>query len=350
MKKTLLSLIPAIALVLTLGLFTHTVSAQERQAPKAVWTLDGKTLNDFECFLDGGVKKEDVFKLEDGILKVGGTPFGWLAPKDLKLRNFVLTAEICYPTDDPNVNSGFFLRMTDGEDRPTPAFLPPCIECQLQTQNMGHLFGFHGHTLIGAAERYDYRPRSVDGEKVRAELHRVKNVKNAQKPGKEGALVLSAADKGASTQRWTVDEADYVLSGDNELDLGIAKILSNHTTLRSCFNYVVGFKYRSGNKYGKRVLGDEVTKAMAKEMIARHSGNCYRFAALFSWLARGLGYDTTVRAGYVPSASGGRAPHGWVEVHMGGRTYLCDPDLAHEIPGHKWYMTTYGGAPVWYSR
>lgn len=185
MKKTLLSLIPAIALVLTLGLFTHTVSAQERQAPKAVWTLDGKTLNDFECFLDGGVKKEDVFKLEDGILKVGGTPFGWLAPKDLKLRNFVLTAEICYPTDDPNVNSGFFLRMTDGEDRPTPAFLPPCIECQLQTQNMGHLFGFHGHTLIGAAERYDYRPRSVDGEKVRAELHRVKNVKNAQKPGKE---------------------------------------------------------------------------------------------------------------------------------------------------------------------
>ena len=168
--------------------------------------------------------------------------------------------------------------------------------------------------------------------------------------GKAGLRLVSSADTGNTSQRWKLVESDYGLSGDYELDAGIAKILQSHKTLRSCFNYVVSFKYRSGNKYGKTTLGDAVTRGMAKEMIRNHGGNCYRFASLFSWLARGLGYQTNVKAGYVPSARGGWAPHGWVELYIGGKTYICDPDLAHELPGHNWYMTTYGGAPVSYSR
>ena len=168
--------------------------------------------------------------------------------------------------------------------------------------------------------------------------------------GKNGARVKSRAGKGAASQSWTIAKSDYSLTGDRALDASIAKILKNHTTLSSCFSYVVHFSYRSGSKYGKAVFSDKTTRSMAKEMIQRHSGNCYRFAALFSWLARGLGYKTNVRAGYVPSASGGWAPHGWVEVYVNGKTYVCDPDLAHEMPGHHWFMTTYGGAPCSYSR
>ena len=176
------------------------------------------------------------------------------------------------------------------------------------------------------------------------------NVLGVTNAGKNGAAVQSVVDEEAKVQRWSIEKADYSLTGDYALDASIQKILSTHKTLRSCFNYVVSFKYRSGSKYGKYKLSDSTTSKMAKEMISHHSGNCYRFAALFSWLARGLGYHTTVRAGSVPSASGGWAPHGWVEVHKNGKTYVCDPDLAHELPGHNWYMTTYSSAPVSYNR
>ena len=83
-------------------------------------------------------------------------------------------------------------------------------------------------------------------------------------------------------------------------------------------------------------------------MLDHGSGNCYRFASLFNWLARGLGYDARVVSGWVPSASGGAAPHGWVEIVLDGKTYGCDPDLAHELPGRNWYMFTYAGAPTTY--
>ena len=35
---------------------------------------------------------------------------------------------------------------------------------------------------------------------------------------------------------------------------------------------------------------------------------------------------------------------------MNGKTYICDPDLSHEMPGHKWFLTTYSSAPTTYGR
>lgn len=47
---------------------------------------------------------------------------------------------------------------------------------------------------------------------------------------------------------------------------------------------------------------------------------------------------------------GGRSPHGWVEVYQNGTTYVCDPDLQLEMPGHNWFMVTYADAPLSYGR
>jgi len=160
-------------------LFTGSVRADDGE-----WInlLDGKSLDDFDCYLaDGGIK-ENVYKLENGILKVSGNPFGWLSPKGA-YKNFIFETEIFYPTDDPKANSGIFLRIAEPENRPEPLFLPPCIECQLLTQNIGHLFGFHGHTLIGASDRYTYRARKEANGNVAPELHKLLHVKNAQKEG-----------------------------------------------------------------------------------------------------------------------------------------------------------------------
>lgn len=140
------------------------------------------------------------------------------------------------------------------------------------------------------------------------------------------------------------------LSGDEWLDRKIHLILADHKTLRSCFNYVAGLRYINGSKFyaNPHVLSNKVTASYAKEMLRNGGGNCYRFACLFNWLAKGLGYDSRVISGWVPSASSGRAPHGWVEIKQNGRTFVCDPDMAKEIPSRNWYMNTYATAPLTY--
>lgn len=121
-------------------------------------------------------------------------------------------------------------------------------------------------------------------------------------------------------------------------------IVSRGTNLRTLFNYVASYPYRNGSK---NPTGNW-SVPFALEMYRNGGGNCYRYAALFCELAKAVGYDARVVAGSVPSYSAGWAPHGWVEIRMNGTTYVCDPDLQHEIPSRNWYMFTYGQAPTNY--
>lgn len=139
------------------------------------------------------------------------------------------------------------------------------------------------------------------------------------------------------------------ISGNATLDRSLREIYTARgTDLQTLFNYVVSFPYYSGNKLATGATGWDIPYAI--EMYQNGGGNCYRYAALFCWLARGLGYDANVVAGSVPSYSGWNNPHGWVEIHIDGTTYVCDPDLKHENPGYNWYMVTYDNAPTWYYR
>ena len=149
--------------------------------------------------------------------------------------------------------------------------------------------------------------------------------------------------KGASFSVSSSEVAN--ISGNGTLDRYLREIYANHgTDLYSLFNYVANYPYYSGSKYPT----GEWSIPFAIEMYQNGGGNCYRYAALFCWLARGLGYDANVVAGSVPSYSGYNNPHGWVEIHQNGVTYVCDPDLKHENPGYNWYMVTYDNAPTWY--
>lgn len=173
----------------------------------------------------------------------------------------------------------------------------------------------------------------------------------AQSSGKRGSNVRQNRATGARTQLWTLEKVGkYSLSGNATLDKRVATILRTHIDLRSAYNWVVHHAYREGQRYysNPHVLPDTRTISLANDFIAHGSGNCYRFACTFSWLARGLGYSTRVISGWVAAAGGGSAPHGWVEVDVGGRTYVCDPDLQHELPAYNWFMTTYGTSPTAY--
>ena len=76
--------------------------------------------------------------------------------------------------------------------------------------------------------------------------------------------------------------------------------------------------------------------ALAVEMFTFWRGNCYRYAACFACVAVIAGH----RARVVLGTTAGN-PHGWVEVLVGKRWLLCDPDaqMAEKLlPDYAAYM------------
>lgn len=74
-------------------------------------------------------------------------------------------------------------------------------------------------------------------------------------------------------------------------------------------------------------------------------GNCYCYAAAFYYLALGLGYDAQFIQGQVGLARGGYGPHGWVMIHTGDGSYICDPESQADIGRYNFYMQPVG-SPV----
>ena len=105
----------------------------------------------------------------------------------------------------------------------------------------------------------------------------------------------------------------------------------------------------AGEVLSNGIVSKQKTINYALYAFRNHRGDCYYYASALKWLAIACGYSAEVRAGHVPSASMGLAPHGWTEVYSGGTTYICDPNLAVDIGGgYNWYMVTYASAPVQY--
>ncbi|NLQ12293.1 hypothetical protein HGI81_00260 [Olsenella sp. KGMB02461] len=123
--------------------------------------------------------------------------------------------------------------------------------------------------------------------------------------------------------------------------------LGGHTdgALKRAYDYVASFPYQKGST---NPTGDW-SGPFALEMYRNGRGNCYRYASLFCWLARGLGYSIDVHAGSV-MLSRGPAVHGWTELYLNGQTYVVDPDMQHAYPNRNFYMTTYATAPIYYLR
>ncbi|MGN0155238.1 MAG: transglutaminase domain-containing protein [Lachnospiraceae bacterium] len=101
---------------------------------------------------------------------------------------------------------------------------------------------------------------------------------------------------------------------------------SQSKKLSKCYYYLArNYKYKRSytNLYPKA----KDMKAMAKSMFSSKSGNCHRYAACFAYIAKVLGYDSKVVVGKVSGNHGGMTPHGWTEVKVDGKWYVCDPDM-----------------------
>ncbi|MCL2606732.1 MAG: transglutaminase domain-containing protein, partial [Coriobacteriia bacterium] len=68
-----------------------------------------------------------------------------------------------------------------------------------------------------------------------------------------------------------------------------------------------------------------------------NQGNCFNFAARFGFLAQAIGYDATIVRGHV-RGRGGPIRHGWVEIRIGNRTFVYDPQLELQMGVSLYHM------------
>jgi hypothetical protein len=113
--------------------------------------------------------------------------------------------------------------------------------------------------------------------------------------------------------------------------------------LRNAFNYAASLSYYRAVSVP---ASGQHLEEYAKFGFENGKGNCYVMAAVFCRMAKELGYECYLVEGYVPKRGGGTTVHGWTEVVIDGRTYVCDPDFTNET-GKNGYMITYGTSGTW---
>jgi uncharacterized protein YjdB len=113
--------------------------------------------------------------------------------------------------------------------------------------------------------------------------------------------------------------------------------------LRNAFNYAASLSYYGGVPVP---AAGQHLEEYAKYGFTYGKGNCYVMAAVFCRMARELGYECYLVEGYVPRRGGGITVHGWTEIVINGKTYVCDPDFTNETKRNG-YMITYGTSGTW---
>ena len=147
--------------------------AQEKAAPKNLFDERDLAKWDFHV-AEEGIKVTDVFSFSnDGVLNCTGKPFGYLAAPSI-YKNYKLSVEYVWPDGVEPTNSGVFLRINA---QPKESFLPRGIEAQLQHNNAGDLWAFHGMRINGPKDRHTDNPNHVIGP-----ITGVKKIEGAEKP------------------------------------------------------------------------------------------------------------------------------------------------------------------------
>ena len=170
--------------------------------------------------------------------------------------------------------------------------------------------------------------------------------------GKRNGANVCVAKAGASAAGWAlVPHAAYSLTGSAKLDRAVSKVLEKKTTLWAAFEHVaLDYDYKGQNEiWSGTFLSKKVTARYAWDMYKNKEGNCYRYAALFCVLARGLDYDARARVGYVYIPKSDRnQPHGWVEIREDGEDFIYDAESPKDNAGsaESYYRITYDDNPL----
>lgn len=186
------------------------------------------------------------------------------------------------------------------------------------------------------------------GESLKDEI---RNVVNSQAEGNLTEWQVPGAHFVHTPQgvMWR-DEKGNITAPDTEIKKLAAAVVEACTTgemrqerqLKECFDFFVN---SSEYERSMEVPTGDWTSKYAVEMLQNGKGNCYRYAAAFAYIAKGLGYDTKICLGTVTSSLGGRTPHAWTEVKVGDNWYIYDTEM-QGAKGSGYYKRTYKNYPA----
>ena len=123
-------------------------------------------------------------------------------------------------------------------------------------------------------------------------------------------------------------------SAGTKLDEAVTKIVDKQVKskdsakkkLKKLFTYVQK-EYDYGRKTGFEAY-DGWEKDYALEMFEDKKGSCYHYAAAYAFLAKkATGYSVRIGVGQTDGFSGNLQKHAWAEVKIGGKWYICDPNM-----------------------
>lgn len=126
---------------------------------------------------------------------------------------------------------------------------------------------------------------------------------------------------------------------------------SKSQKLKACYKALSDTgKYKYQRFYGENPKAKDMAD-YAKYMFKNKRGNCFRYAACYAYIARVLGYDSRVVVGEITRLGGGRTPHGWTEVKVGGKWYIFDTNMQiHTSSPYFYYRKTVHPCRVWVTR
>ena len=173
------------------------VMAVSEETPEPVQLFDGESLDGWKVHHVGDAGEENVWYVEDGILKTVGEPFGYIYT-DASYESFNLVIEWRWPEDAEPSNSGVLLRIA-GEP---VTFLTKCVEAQLMHGNVGDIWAFYGAKLAEAEERFT----KVENHHALGDFVGIRKMKDAELPPGEW-----------NTYEITLDGGDLTLTLNGEL-------------------------------------------------------------------------------------------------------------------------------------
>jgi hypothetical protein len=156
-----------------------------RSAEPPVKLFNGTSLDGWGFYLvNPNIKMTDVWCVKDGVLICKGEPAGYLMTvKDY--TDFKLIVEWRWPEGKKPGNSGVLMRVT-GE----PKTLPKCVKAQLQHENAGDFWAFHGFKISGDPARTITKKDDRYGEVTG--IQKIKDKGNEKKPGEWNTYEITA--------------------------------------------------------------------------------------------------------------------------------------------------------------
>ena len=150
-------------------------AAAADETTEAIQLFDGESLEGWRCHNVDDLPMEEVWMVEDGVLRTVGEPFGYLYTEN-SFESFELIVEWRWPEGVEPTNSGVLLRIAE---EPI-SFLTRCVEAQLAHGNVGDIWAFYGASASGDEDR----AAQVEGHHALGDFHGVRKMTDAEaEPG-----------------------------------------------------------------------------------------------------------------------------------------------------------------------